>query len=223
MNKLNPSRIFFGLPVFLINTILVSSVHAETTKSSSTIPYEIPVEVKVYDPSTQSRMRLYGQNGQKIWIQHAFDCDGKKEGIREYLSSNGGLNAFKTYLRLTLNQVKGMPRTAIQKEVEGNTMSTYAMVSYKELILNVNQPINLYGFVLGAEDRARTKAKIFDQCSDAQASFQPQAGRDYEVLGRYENNKCQFQVFDLKSKQEVTVSEKLYSCPIKAGRFWQKN
>ena len=99
-----------------------------------------------------------------------------------------------------------MPRSAIQKEAESNAMRTYQLISYKEFILNADQPVNLYGFVFGATDSSRTKAQVFDQCVDAVASFRPQAGHDYEILGKYQNNQCQFQVFDLKTNDQIPIS-----------------
>ena len=32
-----------------------------------------------------------------------------------------------------------------------------------------------------------------------------------------------FQVFDLKTNQEVTVSDKLYACPEKSWKFWKRD
>ncbi|MRT38953.1 hypothetical protein GJV03_17455 [Acinetobacter sp. RIT698] len=212
--------------LFLFGVVSQFSVFAQAeTDKQQPLAYELQVEIKpkTYDPATQSRIRVYRKGATKTLIQHSFDCAGRKAGIRDYLSGNGALSALKAYARITFNIEEGMPRSVIQKEAESNAMRTYQLISYKEFILNADQPVNLYGFVFGATDSSRTKAQVFDQCVDAVASFRPQAGHDYEILGKYQNNQCQFQVFDLKTNQEVTVSDKLYACPEKSWKFWKRD
>ena len=126
----------FYPPILFFGTLFVASYSFAQTPQDEMSRYALTTDnnIEVYQPLIQSRIRMYGKNGQKIYLQHSFDCAGKKDGIRNYLSSTGGWNAFKSYARWTFNQSKGMPRTAIQKEVEGNEMSTYAMLSYKEFL-----------------------------------------------------------------------------------------
>lgn len=212
--------------LFLFGVVSQFSVFAQAeTDKQQPLAYELQVETKpkTYDPATQSRIRVYRKGATKTLIQHSFDCAGRKAGIRDYLSGNGALSALKAYARITFNIEEGMPRSAIQKEAESNAMRTYQLISYKEFILNADQPVNLYGFVFGATDSSRTKAQLIDQCVDAVASFRPQAGHDYEILGKYKNNQCQFQVFDLKTNDQIPVSDKLYTCPEKSWKFWKKD
>lgn len=225
MNRLyKHDRIRFQV-LFLFGGVSLFSVdvHADTQQPSA-LAYEVQAETKpkTYDPATQARIRVYRKGATKTLILHSFDCAGRKTGIRDYLSGNGALSALKAYARITFNIEEGMPRSAMQKEAESNAMRTYQLISYKEFILNADQPVNLYGFVFGATDSSRTKAQVLDQCVDAVASFRPQAGHDYEILGQYQNNQCRFQVFDLKTNHEVTVSDKLYACPEKSWKFWKK-
>ena len=221
---MNKKHMFYP-PILFFGTLFVASYSFAQTPQDEMSRYALTTDnnIEVYQPLTQSRIRMYGKNGQKIYLQHSFDCAGKKDGIRNYLSSTGGWNAFKSYARWTFNQSKGMPRTAIQKEVEGNEMSTYAMLSYKEFILKANEPVNLYGFVVGAQNRTASKAQVITACEHAIGSFKPLAGHDYEVLGRYENNQCQFQVIDLKKNQQILISDQAYSCPVKSWKFWKKD
>ncbi len=176
-----------------------------------------------YDPLTQARIRIYGQNGKKIYIQDSFDCAGKKKGIRTYASSVGGWNAFKSYARWSFNHSLGMPKTAIQKQVLTNTFQTYLLVSFKELAVAANQPVNLHGVVLSAKDSARTQADVIQECENAVASFSPKVGHAYEVLGSYENNQCHFKIYDLASNELVTHSDQAYECPKKSWTLFGKD
>lgn len=113
-----------------------------------------------------------------------------------------------------------MPQTRIQKHVEGNELSSYKFVSYREFALQGSVPVNLHGFVIGADNVTRSRARVIEQCENAVAPFKPQAGHDYEVPGSYVNNRRQFNEYDLKSIQQVPVSEQRYSCPEKSWKFW---
>ncbi|MCI3879193.1 MULTISPECIES: hypothetical protein [Acinetobacter] len=206
------------------NKIYLAALLLVFSNLSEAKEFESPLNQKgvvSFNPSTQARVRLYGQNGQQIYMQHTFDCKNRKQGIRENLSGYGAWNAFKTYTRINMNYSIGMPRTIIQKDIEQN-FNTYQMVTYKEYVVTANQPINLHGFVVGTEV-STGKARVIDGCENTEASFKPQAGREYEILGENENQKCQFKVYDLASKQLVSVSEQAYSCPKDKWKFWGKD
>lgn len=184
------------------------------------IPYDQAQNLK-YNPTSQARIRHYGRTGTKIYIQHSFHCEDRKQGNRSYITNNGGLDAFKSYARIIMNTSIGMPENSLLKTTLTNEFQTYLYISHKELILEANKPINLHGFVIGAEDQQRTQAKVIAQCENAQASFIPQAGHDYEVLGDQQNGQCIFKVYDLDTKQQVTVNSQIYQCTKPTWKFWK--
>ncbi len=176
-----------------------------------------------YDPLTQARIRIYGQNGKKIYIQDSIDCADNQKGIRSYASNVGGWDAFKSFARWTFNDSIGMPKTAIQKEVLSNRFQTYLLVSFKELAVPANQPVNLHGFAVVATNIERTQADTEQHCENAVASFSPKVGHAYEVLGSYENNQCHFKIYDLASNELVTHSDQAYVCPKKSWTLFGKD
>ena len=203
IKRLSEFLIFICLP---IHTFAADNAQSTALKAPEVLPY---------NPLTQAQIRLYGKNGQKIYLQHSFVCDAKEKGIRDYVSNTGGWDAFKTYTRLNFNRSEGMPKTAIQQIALTNEFQTYLYISYKEFLVTANEPINLHGFVMTAENSARTQAKVTTQCENAVASFKPQAGHAYEVLGQYQQGQCSFKIYDLQTNQLVPHNDQAYVCPKK--------
>lgn len=212
-------RIVLGHIIILAGLIAPGFSFAAVEKND---PRNYKREV-TYDPMSQARIRLYGQNGKDIYIRHSFDCKERKQGIRENVSSTGGWAAFKAYTRLTFNASVGMPETAIQTYVR-NHFGTYELVSYEEYVVDANRPINLHGFILGAMDSARTKPMIIEQCSEATGSFKPLAGHSYEILGSDENGQCRFKLYDIEHAHASTAAlsvEQPFVCPEKRKWFFR--
>lgn len=179
-----------------------------------------------YNPSTEARIRLYGQNGKKIYFQHRYECETQSKPMREYLSREEGTwTALKAMARINLNYSIGMPRTPLQKQVEGS-LNTYQMVSYHEYVVAAKQPVSLYGFIIDStpQQDSTHSAQLIQSCDHAQGFFIPQPGHSYEISGEKRNDQCIFKVYDLDENQFVQMTQHAYQCPSKPRwKFWEKD
>ena len=157
-------------------------------------------EAKVeYNPNTQSRIRLFGQNGGSSIMYSGIDCQAGNEG--EKTNVGGGLGeSFVSFLRMDQSETLGIPQTeATQSLAKRDGILSKAF--YKEFAIPAEKPVNLQLFPVTTPGTTPQKGQRLliiesNSCySPAIASFIPEKGKDYEILGRWdEETSCPYPV-----------------------------
>ena len=156
-----------------------------------------------YNPSNQSRIRLFGQNGKPTIMTSGIDCANKQKG--EKVNVGGGLgDAFGSFIGSAKNKSIGIPETETTKNLsQQNGILSKAM--YKEFVIPADKSVNLkaayIGLTTALEGADGSKIISYEgSCQSNIASFTPQAGHDYEVLSLKQGKNCGIAVVDVISE-----------------------
>lgn len=159
---------------FILSSILVLSL-------SACVNTELSTQHSSYNPTTDARIRLYGQNGRPtlMLVNH--------QGKTEKVTIGGGLGqAFSSMIGTKDNESIGIPESELSKNPEvldGIISSAF----FKEFIIPANSEITVNNSIMGTQHRHndtvfnRTVVFNFKGCSGQEVTFIPQAGKDYEV------------------------------------------
>lgn len=162
-----------------------------------------------YDPSTQARIRIYGQNGKPTKMTYNIECSKPKSGERINLGGSLG-NAFASMVGAVSNKSLGMPETAYSKNIsEMNGVMSKAF--FQEFAVNAGQMVSVQTAFIQLPPAAASGTTVYyknQSCRSSAVSFVPQAGHDYEIVGAL-GAACAVTVYEVKADgSETEISEK---------------
>lgn len=177
-----------------------------------------PVEHQAndYNPTTQARIRLYGQNQKPTLMISNIDCannyGGKKVNVGGSMS-----DAFTSMTGIAKNSSIGIPPTEASRNI-GKNNGLLSRALFREFAIDANKPVNLKASYIGLTTSYDTPTSHVimqeSSCHSPVASFVPQAGHDYEVIG-LSGNGCNVAVYDIGKNgatQPVAVQD-AFICP----------
>lgn len=168
---------------------------------SACVATEIPDQQKTYDPQTDARLRVYGQNGRPTTMKVIVNNRTQK------ISVGGGLGqAFGSMLGVKGNESIGMPATELSKDPSAHS-KLLSRIFFKEFIIPADKPVivsNHIASLAGAHAATYNASNInntriigTDGCSSNTVTFTPEAGKDYEVAPISSNRTCGVTVYEI--------------------------
>ena len=158
-----------------------------------------------YDSQSQARIRLYGQNGKPSYAYTGIDCDTNRKGTKIGVGGSLG-DAFGSLVGASSSQSIGIPETEISKNV-GKMNGLASRAFFREFAIPAGKPVNAQTFYIGLTNTLRSPTLTVTQyegsCSSNIASFVPQAGHDYEIVGS-KGRSCGVSVFEVGAQGELT-------------------
>ena len=149
-----------------------------------------------YDSSTQARVRLYGQNQKPTIMVSGIDCEAEDRRARRGHKVNvgGSLGIAETEHSKNIGQMNGILSRAFFRE--------YAVPAGKA----VNVQAAYIGLRNAMEGATETVIQHEGSCNTRMASFVPQAGHDYEVIG-LSGRRCAVAVYEVGTQGELKPVE----------------
>ena len=158
-----------------------------------------------YDSQSQARIRLYGQNGKPSYVYTNVDCESNPKGTKIGVGGSLG-DAFGSLVGASSSQSMGIPETKISKNV-GKMNGLASRAFFREFAIPAGKPVNAQTFYIGLTTTLHTETHTIIQhegsCSSNIASFVPQAGHDYEIVGS-SGRSCGVSVFEVGAQGELT-------------------
>ena len=158
-----------------------------------------------YDSQSQARIRLYGQNGKPSYAYTNVDCESNPKGTKIGVGGSLG-DAFGSLVGASSSQSMGIPETEISKNV-GKMNGLASRAFFREFAVPAGKPVNAQTFYIGLTNTLRSPTLTVTQyegsCSSNIASFVPQAGHDYEIVGS-KGRSCGVNVFEVGAQGELT-------------------
>ena len=158
-----------------------------------------------YDSQSQARIRLYGQNGKPSYAYTGIDCDTNRKGTKIGVGGSLG-DAFGSLVGASSSQSMGIPETEISKNV-GKMNGLASRAFFREFAVEAGKPVNAQTFYIGLTNTLHTETHTITQyegsCTSNIASFIPQAGHDYEIVGS-KGRSCDVSVFEVGAQGELT-------------------
>ncbi|MDO5686563.1 MAG: hypothetical protein Q4G42_04130 [Neisseria sp.] len=168
---------------------------------SGCIATELSTAQKIYNPETDARVRLYGQNGRPAMmvVEH--------NGSSEKITVGGGMGqAFGSMLGVKGNESIGMPDSPLSSDPSGHS-KLLSRAFFKEFIVpagskvTVNNSIhNLHGAHAAAAQANGMIVRYNGSsvtCESEKIVFTPAAGKDYEVAPVSTDRRCGVTLFQL--------------------------
>ncbi|WP_037587294.1 hypothetical protein [Stenoxybacter acetivorans] len=178
------------------------------------------METAAYNPQTQARIRLYGQN-QKPAIM--FFCQGNKP---KKVNTGGSFSdALGSFAGTADSHSIGIAQTDYSRAIaEQNGILSKAL--YREYVIPADKPINVSSHFLGLTNESvvidfqrkiKTTTTMTERNCRKGGSFIPQAGHDYEVQSLTQGRVCTLEVVDITDPQqalfEPLTEPKKLTCP----------
>lgn len=158
-----------------------------------------------YDSQSQARIRLYGQNGKPSYAYTGIDCDTNRKGTKIGVGGSLG-DAVGSLVGASSSQSMGIPETEISKNV-GKMNGLASRAFFREFAVEAGKPVNAQTFYIGLTNTLHTETHTITQyegsCTSNIASFIPQAGHDYEIVGS-KGRSCGVSVFEVGAQGELT-------------------
>ena len=150
---------------------------------------------KAYNPQTDARIRLYGQNGRYT------EMEVKQDGKTEKVNVGGSIGqSFSSLLYLKGNESIGMPSSsASMNPSQFNEIGSGTF--FKEFIIPSGAEITLQSEIItpdGANYITNQQFIVHEHCLGKKLVFTPQAGKDYEALPAASTAQCNLTLVELK-------------------------
>ncbi|MDU8923979.1 hypothetical protein RYD26_03465 [Pasteurellaceae bacterium LIM206] len=168
---------------------------------------ELSTQNKTFDKATDSRIRVYGQNGRPTLME--LDINGKHEKI----SIGGGLGqAFSSMLHMKDNESIGMPATELSKDPSAYSQFVSA-IFFKEFVIPAGGEVKVRSEIMSIPVTSvatnivgntiyKTTTTVYPKgCKGNEIIFIPQAGHDYEVAPIAPGNHCNLTITDITQNQ----------------------
>lgn len=179
----------FTLSFLVIPFLLTSCVNTELSTAG-----------KQYNPETDARIRLFGQNGRPTVL--TVDIDGKKEKITV---GGGAGQAFSSMLGVKGNESIGMPETELSKNpsilngvLSSSFFKEFVIPAGKEVTINNSITPVTHSFKSYTPTLITTTTTTFKGCSGNEIKFIPEAGKDYESAPLNLTKGCGVDVYEIK-------------------------
>lgn len=177
---------------FVVVSVLVVILSACANNPSA------PVEV---DESSNghSRIRLYGQNGKPTLMRYSLNGQETKVNV----GGNMG-DAFSSFVGTAKSQSIGIPPTRISNNV-GDQNGILAKAFYKEFAVPSTSALRIQSNLIGMANFSPSGQAVSysPRCSSKEFSFQPEAGKDYEVASIVNQQGCAVVVFEVQADGEI--------------------
>lgn len=150
---------------------------------------ELSTQDVTYDSTTQSRIRLYGQNGRPTIM--TVEINGKTEEV----NVGGGVGqAFASLAGVKGNESIGMPETEFSKN-PGQFSTIGSKAFFKEFIVPANSKIMVRNTIqtpphIKSISTDGTQTYVIYNCSGNEITLSTKAGKDYEVLPSASTAEC---------------------------------
>jgi len=152
-----------------------------------------------YNPKEQSRIRLYGQNGKPTLMRYSLNGQEIKVNV------GGGMgDAFSSFVGTAKSQSIGIPFTRISNNV-GDQNGILAKAFYKEFAVPSTSALRIQSNLIGMANFSPSGQAVSysPRCSSKEFSFQPEAGKDYEVASIVNQQGCAVVVFEVQANGEI--------------------
>lgn len=151
-----------------------------------------------YNPVSEARIRLYGQNNYDTYIS--------TQGFRKQV---GGVRAksFKGVLTEIFTPLKsisvGIPKTKLIEQLAKSRSSIIAGLYYEEYVIPANKSYSIY-----TSYRNGGTGPVNTYCS-VSADVYLNSGNDYEVFADIIDNKCMIKVYKIIEKNDSVTIENI--------------
>lgn len=155
---------------------------------------------KDFNPNTDARIRVYGQNGNPTIMNVGIDCATNPKGTK--INVGGGLGeALGSLVGSTSNESIGIPQTEVSTKLADKD-GILSKAFYRELIIPANKPVNISpGLQKVGSEFHIGHIPIFDNtCKTTTISFTPEAGKDYEAVGLRKGGGCNFFISEITTE-----------------------
>lgn len=167
---------------------------------SACMATDLPNKNKTYNPQTDARVRIFGQNGRPSTMQ--LTLNGKTEKV----TVGGGVGqAFSSMFGVKDNESIGMPTTEFSKNPSAHS-TLLSSIFFKEFIVPANTKIIVNNSILSVpnihnatygNNHVRVISKGAQACSGNAVSFTAVAGKDYEVTPISSDRTCGVTVYEI--------------------------
>lgn len=165
----------------------------------------VTTQATEYNANEQARIRVYGQNGKPTLIWHGIDCNSNQRGTK--VNVGGGLgDAFGSLTGSAKSESIGIAPSEISQNLSSqNGILSKAM--FREMPISSGKPVNVQASYIGLSHTYETPSHIITahegSCNSKVASFIPQAGKDYEVVGT-KGKSCGVAVYEVSHSGTLT-------------------
>ncbi len=164
------------------------------------------VSTENYNPQTQARIRLYGQNQKPSLLEYVHNNEKVKQNVGGLLS-----DAFSSFVGGTKNISLGMPKTDWMNDMHDHD-GILSKVFYREFYIPAGIPIHVHNAYIGLggsySDGKSVISHYEKSCRSRTVTFTAQPGRDYEVVPIVPINSSEFcavEVRDITSGKSETL------------------
>lgn len=175
----------------------------------------INTQVTEYDAKQQARVRVYGQNGKPTVMWHDMDCHGNPRGTK--VNVGGGIgDALGSLVGTASSSSIGIPPSEISKNI-GSQNGLLSKAIFREFAVSAGKPVNVQASYIGLSTTYETTTHVVTMhegsCQGKVASFVPQAGHDYEVVGT-KGKSCGVMVYEVSQSGGLTpvATQNAYVC-----------
>ena len=165
-----------------------------------------------YDSSTQARVRLYGQNQKPTIMVSGIDCEAEDRRARRGHKVNVGGSlgdAFGSFAGTARSRSLGIAETEHSKNI-GQMNGILSRAFFREYAVPAGKAVNVQAAYIGLrnvmEGATETVIQHEGSCNTRMASFVPQAGHDYEVIG-LSGRRCAVAVYEVGTQGELKPVE----------------
>lgn len=173
---------------------------ALTLGLTACVSTELSTQNATYDANKDARIRLYGQNGRPSLL--VVNVDGKKEKV----TVGGGLGqAFSSMVGMKDNESIGMPETELSKNPSAHS-KLLSSVFFKEFVIPAGSEVSVTNEIIAMDSHHThytTTEKITTVikgkgCTGKTITFEPEAGKDYEVAPISSDRQCGVTLYEIK-------------------------
>lgn len=159
-----------------------------------------------FNPASQARIRLYGQNQKPAIMTYGIDCASGQKGKKVNIGGSLG-DAFGSFTGTAKNTSIGIPETAHSRQLK-NMDGILSKAFYREMAIPANQAVNVRTAFIGLSNTLETEDRDIilreKSCTSHTASFVPQPGKDYEVIG-VKGRGCGVAVYEIDTQGRLTA------------------
>ncbi|QNX59512.1 hypothetical protein [Acinetobacter seifertii] len=171
----------------LVGSFLILATGCQTSKISAS----------GYSVNSDSRIRLYGQNQKPMILEYI------KNGKKEKINVGGqASDAFSSLIGTVKNQSIGIAQTQMSKSLKDHN-GVFSKIFYKEIVIPAGSPVSIRGAFIGltnvSESSTRTTIQYEGTCTSSGLTFIPKAGKDYEIVPKYNSSSCGLTLLEVDS------------------------
>lgn len=158
---------------------------------------ELSTQNKPYDPQTDARIRIFGQNGRPSSMK--VEINGQ---IEQITVGGGAGQAAASLLGVKSNEMIGMPATALSKD-PSQLSNIGSSAFFKEFVVPAGKEVTVRNAIQTPPHKFSNVSTgittiSYKNCSGDEITFVPMAGKDYEVAPSPNLDHCGVSVYEIK-------------------------